>query len=49
MPALAAVAAVGLCYALALLTARRRWVLAVGSLALLAGSAWLVVAHPRPL
>ena len=47
MPALAAMAAVGLCYALALLTARRRWWLAVGSLVLLAGSAWLVVAHPR--
>jgi competence protein ComEC len=48
MPALAAMAAVGLCYGLALLTARRRWVLAAGSLALLAASAWLVVAHPRP-
>jgi competence protein ComEC len=48
MPALAAMAAVALCYALALLTARRRWVLATGSLALLAASAWLVVSHPRP-
>jgi len=47
MPALAAMLAVGLCYGLALLTARRRWLLAVGSLALLAGAAWLVVAHPR--
>ena len=48
MPALAAMTAVGLCYALGLLTARRRWWLAMGSLALLAGSAWLVVVHPRP-
>ena len=48
MPALAAIAAVGLCYALALLTARRRLVLATGSLVLLAASAWLLVTHPRP-
>jgi competence protein ComEC len=47
MPALAALAAVGLCYGLALLMARRRWVLAAGSLVLLAVSAWLVVAQPR--
>ena len=34
-------------YALALLLARRQRVLAVASLALLAGSAWFVFAHPR--
>jgi competence protein ComEC len=48
MPALVAMATVGLCYALALLAARRGPVLAAGSLALLAAAAWLVVAHPRP-
>jgi competence protein ComEC len=47
MPMVAAMAAVGLCYGLALLLARRRAVLAAVSLALLAGSAWLVMAHPR--
>jgi competence protein ComEC len=48
MPALAAVAAVVFCYGLALLLARRRPVLALASLALLAASAWVTFAHPRP-
>jgi competence protein ComEC len=47
MPAVAAVAAVGICYGLALLLARRRWVLAVSALGILAASAWLLVAQPR--
>lgn len=47
MPALEAIAAVVVCYALALLLARRHRVLAVASLALLMGSAWFVFAHPR--
>ncbi len=47
MPALEAIAAMVVCYALALLLARRHRVLAVASLALLAGSAWFVFAHPR--
>jgi competence protein ComEC len=46
MPALAALAAVAVCYGLALLMARRRGMLAAGALALLAASAWLVMAHP---
>jgi len=48
MPALAAVAAVVFCYGLALLLARRRPALALASLALLAASAWVTFAHPRP-
>ena len=48
MPALAAMAAVVVSYALALLLARRHRVLAVASLALLAASAWLVCVRPRP-
>ena len=48
MPALAAMAAVVVSYALALLLARRHRVLAVVSLALLAASAWLVCVRPRP-
>jgi len=48
MPALEAIVAVGLCYVLALLMARRHRVLALASLALLATSAWFVFAHPRP-
>ncbi len=48
MPALAAIAAVVVSYALALLLARRHRVLAVASLALLAASAWLVCVRPRP-
>jgi competence protein ComEC len=47
MPTLAAIAAFAVAYALALLLARRHRVLAVASLALLAGAAWLVFAHPR--
>ncbi len=47
MPAVEAIAAMVACYALALLLARRHRVLAVVSLALLAGSVWLVFAHPR--
>jgi competence protein ComEC len=48
MPALAALAAVVTCYALALLLARRRRPLALASLALLAASVWITFAHPRP-
>ncbi len=48
MPALAAMAAVVVCYGLALLLARRHRLLALASLALLAASAWLVFAYPRP-
>ena len=48
MPSLAAVTAVVLCYGLALLLARRRALLSAASVALLAASAWLVIAHPRP-
>jgi competence protein ComEC len=47
MPALEAIAAVAMAYALALLLARRRRVLTVASLVLLAGAAWFVFAHPR--
>jgi competence protein ComEC len=47
MPALALMAAMTICYGLALLTARRSRLLAACSLALLAASAWLVMAHPR--
>ena len=47
MPALEAIAAVAVAYALALLLARRHRVLAAASLALLAGSAWFVFSHPR--
>jgi competence protein ComEC len=47
MPALEAIAAAVASYALALLMARRHRVLAVASLALLAGSAWFAFAHPR--
>ena len=48
MPALAAMAAVVVCYGLALLLARRHRLLALASLALLAASAWMVFAYPRP-
>jgi len=48
MPALVAIAAVGLSYALALLLARRHRVATAVSLAMLALSAWLVIGHPRP-
>jgi len=48
VPALAALAAVAGCYGLALLAARRQRVLALASLVLLAGSAWVALAHPRP-
>jgi competence protein ComEC len=47
MPTLSTIAGVGAAYALALLLARRHRVLAVASLALLAGAAWLVFAQPR--
>ena len=47
MPAVAAIAAVAVSYALALLLARRHAVLAAASLALLAVSAWGVLSHPR--
>jgi competence protein ComEC len=47
MPALALLALFGLCYGLALLVARRNWLLSSASLALLAAAAWLVVAYPR--
>jgi competence protein ComEC len=47
MPAIAAIAAVVLCYALSLMTARRRTALAAASLVLLTASAWLMVARPR--
>ena len=48
MPAIFAIVAVAICYALALLVARRNALLTAASLALLAASAWLVVSHPRP-
>jgi competence protein ComEC len=48
MPALGAIAAVGLAYSLALLLARRHRLLAGVSLALLALSAWSVFQYPRP-
>lgn len=48
MPAFGAMLAMAFCYALALLLARRHRVLALGSLALLASSAWMVFAYPRP-
>jgi competence protein ComEC len=48
MPTLTAVAAMAMAYALALLLARRHRLLATGSLALLAASAWGVFAYPRP-
>lgn len=47
MPTPEAIAAVVVCFALALLLARRHRLLAVASLALLAGSAWFVFAQPR--
>jgi competence protein ComEC len=48
MPAAMAIAAVAGCYVLALLLARRNSLLTAASLALLALSAWLVIARPRP-
>lgn len=48
MPALGAMLAVPFAYVLALMFARRHRVLALASLALLASSVWLVVAHSRP-
>ena len=47
MPAMTAMAAVAVSFALALLLARRQRMLALASLGLLAASAWLVYAHPR--
>jgi competence protein ComEC len=47
-PALEAIAAIATAYALALVMARRHWVLATASLALLGGAAWMVITHPRP-
>ena len=48
MPAVTAIASMAICYALALLMARRQVLLTAASLALLALSAWLVTSHPRP-
>lgn len=48
MPAAGAVAAVAICYGLALLLARRHSWLTTASLAVLGISAWLVISHPRP-
>jgi competence protein ComEC len=47
MPATLAIAAVAVCYGLALLLARRHRMLALASVGLLAASAWMVYAHPR--
>ncbi len=48
MPAMAAISAVALAYAVALLLSRRHWLLAFTSFGLLAASAFTVFQHPRP-